>query len=146
MFSSDRNSHRSVFIRAWKKAKDKQPLEPLEIQIVEIVRQHPEYQALLEEEATALDLDFPPEQGQSNPFLHLGLHIAILEQLSIDQPTGIRHLYQNLAHRTGDTHAAEHQIMECLVESLWKLQHDRQPFDERDYLECVKRVGGAGHH
>ena len=143
MFSSDRNTHRRVFIHAWKKAKAKQPLEPLERRIVGILRQHPEYQPLLEEDENALDRDFSPEQGQTNPFLHLGLHIAIVEQLSLDQPTGIRQLYQNLARLTGDSHAAEHRIMECLGEGLWKLQHDQQPFNEQDYLECIRRIGGT---
>jgi hypothetical protein len=143
MFSSDRNSYRSVFIDAWHKARTGQPLEPMEVQIVAILRQHPEYQSFLAEDASALERDFSPEQGQSNPFLHMGLHMTILEQLSINQPTGIRSLYQKLLRRTGDPHAAEHGIMECLVESLWKIQHDQQPFNERNYLECIKRAGGA---
>ncbi|AFL75241.1 DUF1841 family protein [Thiocystis violascens] len=141
MFSSDRNSHRDVFIQAWKKARAEQPLEPLERQIVGILRQHPEYQPFLEAEDSALERDFPPEQGEANPFLHLGLHMVILEQLSIDQPAGIRKLYRNLARRTGDAHEAEHRIMACLAESLWKLQHDRQPFNENDYLDCIRRAG-----
>ncbi|MBK5965130.1 hypothetical protein CCR95_13795 [Thiocystis minor] len=143
MFSSDRNSHRGVFIQAWEKARAEQPLEPLELQIVGILRQHPEYQPFLEAGDSALERDFSPEQGQSNPFLHLGLHLAILEQLSIDQPAGIRKLYRNLTRRTGDAHEAEHRIMACLAESLWKLQHDRQPFNESNYLECVRRARRA---
>ncbi len=143
MLSSDRNSHRRVFIRAWGNARARQPLTPLEIQIVEILRQHPEYQPFLEADDNALDRDFSPEQGTSNPFLHLGLHLAILEQVSIDQPAGIRHLYQTLTQRTGDPHAAEHRLMDCLAEGLWTLQRGQQPFNEHDYLDCIKRGSGT---
>ncbi len=145
MFSSDRNAYRKVFVKAWRKAATSQPLEPLETRVVEILRQHPEYQPLLEGADMALEQDFSPEQGQSNPFLHMGLHLAILEQLSIDQPAGIRRLYQRLVQATGNAHEAEHRIMECLFEALWRLQRDQGPFDLRGYLECVELIGPDSH-
>lgn len=143
MFSEDRQTHRQTFIDAWAKARSNQPLEPLEAQIVQILQMHPEYKGLLEDPDSVLDRDWLPEQGESNPFLHLGLHIAILEQLSVDRPAGIRRLHQNLAAATGDVHEAEHRIMECLVEALWRVQHDDKPFNDKAYLKCVKRAGGG---
>jgi len=137
MLAADRETHRRIFIRAWSKAKQSEPLEPLERQIVEILQQHPEYQGLLETPDASIDADFPPHQGRTNPFLHLGLHLAIQEQVGIDQPTGIRQRYLDLAQRFGDAHQAEHRMMECLTESLWKLQHDQRPFDEQAYLACI---------
>jgi hypothetical protein len=141
MFSNDRQSHRRMFITAWEKAQAGEPLEPVEAQIVQILRQHPEYHGLMSDTETALERDFPPEQGESNPFLHMGLHIAILDQLSVDQPAGIRGLYLQLARTLGDPHEAEHRIMECLAEALWTLQRTQAPFDDAGYLACIKRAG-----
>jgi hypothetical protein len=143
MFSNDRQSHRRIFITAWEKARAGKPLEPVEAQIVQILRQHPEYQAFISDAEAALEQDFLPEQGESNPFLHMGLHIAILDQLSIDQPAGIRRLYQHLLEKTGDAHEAEHRIMDCLAEAIWTLQRNQAPFDERGYLDCINRAGGG---
>jgi hypothetical protein len=140
MFSTDRQTHRQIFLEAWRKSNAQEPLEPLESQIVAIMRRHPEYLPFLEDGARALDQDFPPELGRTNPFLHLGLHLAILEQLSIDQPCGIRDHYQRLLARLSDPHKVEHAIMECLAESLWRVQHHRAPFDENAYLHCIQRL------
>ncbi len=143
MFSTDRNSYRRIFIDAWTKAQTGQALEPIESQIVAVARQHPEYHAFLSNPDATLDQDFPPEQGTPNPFLHLALHLAILEQVSIDQPAGIRQRYQALASAIGDPHEAEHRIMECLAESIWSLRHDGR-FDEQAYLECVAVASRSG--
>lgn len=143
MFSQDRHSYRQAFMTAWVKSQSGEALEPLEAQIVEILRLHPEYQDLLEEPDATLDRDWLPEQGETNPFLHLGLHLAILEQLTIDRPAGIRKLHRNLATATGDVHEADHRVMACLSEALWRVQHDGKPFDEKAYLKCLKRAGGG---
>ncbi|EXJ15197.1 DUF1841 family protein [Imhoffiella purpurea] len=145
MLSADRQTHRRIFIQAWRKARQSEPLEPLERQIVEILQRHPEYQGLLETEDATLDKDFLPQQGETNPFLHLGLHLAILEQISIDQPAGIRQGYLDLAQGLGDAHQAEHRIMECLANALWRLQHDQGPFDEGDYLACIAAAKSRKH-
>ena len=144
MFSTDRQTHRRIFLEAWRKANAQEPLEPLESQLVELMRRHPEYRPFLEGGERALDQDFPPELGQTNPFLHLGLHLAILEQLSLDQPRGIRDRYQRLLARLGDPHQVEHAIMECLAEALWRVQHHRLPFDEAGYLDCIARLEHKG--
>ncbi|NCA68960.1 MAG: DUF1841 family protein [Sphingobacteriia bacterium] len=138
MFSNDRQSHRRVFITAWEKAQTGQTLAPLEHQIVQVLRQHPEYQAFMRHGDAALERDFHPQQGETNPYLHLSLHLAIQDQLQLDQPAGIRGLYQELLKITGDAHETEHRIMACLAEGIWNLQQDRRPFDESAYLECVR--------
>ncbi|MGQ9659675.1 MAG: DUF1841 family protein [Thermochromatium sp.] len=140
MFSTDRQTYRRIFLEAWRKAQAQESLEPLERQLVELIHRHPEYQPFLEDGEHALDQDFPPELGQSNPFLHLGLHLAILEQLSLDRPRGIRDSYRSLLARLGDPHRVEHAIMECLAEWIWRVQHHRQPFDEATYLHCIQSL------
>lgn len=143
MFSQDRHSYRQAFMDAWAKSRAGEPLEPVEAQIVQILRLHPEYQALLEDPDATLNRDWSPEQEETNPFLHLGLHLAVLEQLTVDRPAGIRKLHRNLVSATGDVHEAEHRIMACLAEALWRVQHGGKPFDEKAYLKCVKRSGGG---
>lgn len=94
MFSSDRQTHRRAFVDAWAKARSGRPLDPVETQIVQIVRLHPQYQSALTDPDSVLQRNFVPELGDENPFLHMGLHIVILEQLSTDRPVGIRRLHQ----------------------------------------------------
>jgi hypothetical protein len=142
MFSSDRTRMRRVFIDAWRKHQDQQPMQPLETLIAGIVRQHPEYQRLLETGSQTVDQEFLPEHGQSNPFLHMGMHISLQEQLGTDRPAGIRGLYQQLAARTGDDHQAEHQLMECLGLSLWQAQRSGGLPDDQAYLDCVRKLLG----
>ncbi|MCG6897213.1 MAG: DUF1841 family protein [Thiocapsa sp.] len=143
MFSNDRHRHRRTFIDAWAKAQAGQRLEPVETQIVQVLGQHPEYHSLMIDSEDTLNRNFLPEQGESNPFLHMALHITILDQLSIDQPSGIRKLYRNLVRAIGDPHEAEHRIMECLAEAIWSLQHNQTPFDDKVYLKCIRRAGGG---
>ncbi len=143
MFSQDRHSYRQAFLVAWAKSQSGNPLEPLEAQMVAVIRLHPEYQDLFADPNGTLDRDWPPEQGESNPFLHLGLHLAVVEQLSLDRPAGIRKLHRNLATATGDVHEADHCVMACLAEALWRVQRDTKPFDEKAYLKCLKRSGGG---
>jgi hypothetical protein len=88
-----------------------------------------------------MEQEFTPEGGQTNPFLHLALHLAIAEQISIDQPRGIKAAYFAL-RRTLEVHDAEHAVMECLAEALWHSQRDKVPMDGEDYLDCVRRKVG----
>jgi hypothetical protein len=139
MFSQDRDTLRRYLASAWHKAEAGLPLEPLEHQIAGLVREHPEYQPLLADPETAVGRDYTPEAGETNPFLHLGLHLALLEQVGTDRPAGIRAHYQRLVRRTGDAHRAEHLAMECLAQALWDAQRTRHPPDEAAYLECLAR-------
>lgn len=141
MFGQDRNQLRQMYLDAWHKHQARQPLTPLEAMIAEVVAMHPEYHALLGTGETALAKDFLPELGESNPFMHMGMHIAIREQLSTDRPAGIVAAVQTLLARLGDGHAAEHQIMECLGQALWEAQRAGQAPDEAAYLRCVQGLG-----
>jgi hypothetical protein len=144
MFTQDRDSLRRYFLDAWRKAREGASLEPLEQQIAGIVRAHPEYHALLDDGGSVLTRDFLPEDGQTNPFLHLSLHLAVLEQVATDRPAGIRALYQRLVSRTGNPHGAEHRIMDCLAESIWEAQRAGRALDEAAYLACLQRGSTAG--
>lgn len=137
MFNPTRDQVRRFFFDAWGKYRNGQPLEGLEQSAVEIILLHPDYQPLLESEES-LAREFAPEGGQLNPFLHLSLHLAVAEQLSIDQPRGIRDLHAKL-QATRDAHAALHVVLECLGETVWQAQRTGTAPDEAAYLECLRR-------
>ena len=143
MFGNDRDRLRRYYCTVWDKANTGQPLEPLEGIIAEAIRAHPEYHSVLTDVETALSREYTPELGQTNPFLHLGMHIAIHEQLASNRPAGILDVYQRLCRRTGDAHAAEHLMMECLGETLWEAQRAGREPDERAYLERLWRLARA---
>lgn len=137
MFGNDRMAMRRYFSDAWHKAQTGEPLIPLQQMIVDIIRQHPEYHPLLEAGEASLDRDFMPDQGESNPFLHMGMHITLQEQIGTDRPGGIRLIYQQAVAKWGDSHHAEHQMMECLGKMLWEAQRDNRMPDEQAYLSCL---------
>lgn len=140
MFSQDRNTLRRQFIEAWQRHRDGLPLEPLQQQIVDLVGLHPEYHALLEgDPERTLARDWTPEQGETNPFLHLSMHLALREQIATDRPQGIRALAASLTLRTGDRHEAEHRMLDCLGEALWQAQRSSALPDEQAYLDCLRR-------
>lgn len=139
MFAPSREQARRFFCEAWRKRREGLPASPLEALAADIVANHPEYHALLEDPA-AIEREWTPEQGATNPFLHLSLHLAIEEQLSIDQPPGLRAAFaRRLARRHGDRHAALHDLLECLGEILWQAQRENRPPDGGRYLDCVNR-------
>jgi hypothetical protein len=131
---------RRMYLEAWRKFSAKQPLEPLEAQLAAVIAEHPEYIPFLESGDTALGADFTPEGGQANPFLHLGLHLAIREQVTTDRPKGIAAIHQKLAARLGDAHAAEHAMLEPLAETIWEAQRSGILPDEQRYLERLKTL------
>jgi hypothetical protein len=136
-----REELRRYYLQVWDKSQARRPLEPLEKVIADVIRMHPEFHKLFENDRDdLLEKDFAPESAQANPFLHLSLHVAIHEQLVAGRPQGLRDAHQALATKLGDAHAAEHRIMECLVESLWHAQRDGIAPDEGSYLECVNRL------
>ncbi|MBT8083369.1 MAG: DUF1841 family protein [Gammaproteobacteria bacterium] len=141
MFGQDRGELRRMYADAWRKRTAGRPLSPLEAQIADVVDMHPEYHEDVSSED--LDRDFAPEDGKSNPFLHMGLHLGIREQVSTDRPAGIAAVYHALAARTGDLHAAEHEMIECLAETLWESQSGNHPPDEDRYLERLRRLAGS---
>ncbi len=138
MFNPSRDQVREFFFSAWNKFKAGQPLSDLEKIAVEHISRHPEYHAVLDQPERYRDREWPPELGETNPFLHLSMHVSISEQLSIDQPPGIKASYEQLRDRLGDEHNAQHAVMDCLGEMLWRAQRDRQPPDAAAYLNCLK--------
>jgi hypothetical protein len=140
LFGQDRNQIRQLFFNAWQKHINHQPREPLEDVIISVILMHPEYHAALEQPERTEDKDFTPEMGESNPFLHMGLHIAIHEQLGTGQPAGIKEIHQRLLSKYQDEHEVEHRMMECLAETLWQAQRDNAMPDIKEYLEKLKRL------
>jgi Domain of unknown function (DUF1841) len=139
LFGQSRDELRQVYFKTWKKYQDHLPLEPLEKIIAEVIVRHPEYHPLLQDQDSTLTRDYLPEAGESNPFLHMGMHIGIHEQLTTDRPAGIRSLYQQLLRRHQDAHAVEHMIMECLAEMIWQAQRNKVAPDEVNYLACLQK-------
>lgn len=140
MFGNNRSEIRKVFIDAWRKQQAGEPMSALEQMIAGVVAQHPEYQRLIEHPDQALERDFLPEGGETNPFLHLGMHISLQEQITTDRPAGIALLYRQLVLKSGDAHSADHQLMECLGRMLWEAQSNGRMPDEQAYLQCVRRL------
>jgi Domain of unknown function (DUF1841) len=128
-----REQLRSSYAEAWRKHLARIPVTPLESLIADVIARHPEYQSLVSDAAAAQAFESPAGGDTQNPFLHMGLHLAVREQLSIDRPPGVRDIQQALAARLGE-HAAEHVLMEALAETLWEAQRGGQPPDERSYL------------
>jgi hypothetical protein len=137
MFGQDRTELRQMFFTAWKKHQSKQIMEPLEAVVAKIIELHPEYHPLLENQDT-LDKDYTPEMGETNPFLHMAMHISIQEQLSTKRPTGIEQIHQSMLSKTKDPHETEHIMMECLGKMLWEAQSQNRAPDENDYLNCLQ--------
>ncbi|NTV94634.1 MAG: DUF1841 family protein [Thiobacillus sp.] len=139
MFNPSRNQVRDFFFQAWEKFKASQPLSGLETLAVDHIARHPEYHSVLDQPERYRDREWPPELGETNPFLHLSMHVSIAEQLSIDQPPGIRSRYDRLVARLGDEHAAQHAVMDCLGEMIWRAQRDRLPPDGAAYIDCLEK-------
>ncbi len=137
--TQSRDQLRAAYIDAWRKRREGLPMAPLEMQIADVVELHPEYQRALEDPDNVLDRDYSPEGGQSNPFLHMGLHLAVRDQLATDRPAGVRQAFDALIRKAGTTHDAEHELIECLAETLWEAQRSGLPPDEQAYLVRARR-------
>ena len=138
LFSHDRSKLRHMYADAWRKRGENLPMSPLESQIAAIIEWHPEYHA--DVSSVALDHDYAPEDGQTNPFLHMGLHLGLREQIATNRPAGIAGIHTALAAKTGDPHETEHRMIECLAEILWEAQRRGSAPDEREYLERLRRL------
>ena len=142
MFNPSRDQAREFFFETWRKYRAHEPLAGLEAVVLQVILAHPEYHSALQDPDHFRDRDYSPESGQANPFLHMSMHLAIEEQLSIDQPGGIANSFAALAAKHDDRHEAMHDAMECLGEMVWRSQRDRAPPDAAAYLECLKRRAG----
>ncbi len=139
MFNPSRDQVRHFFCNAWHKHVNRSVVEGAEATAIDIILRHPEYQALLASGDEAVAKDWTPEGGEMNPFLHLSLHLAVAEQVSIDQPPGVRAAWQKLAARL-DPHAAEHVILECLGETIFRAQQVGGGMDAAAYVESIERA------
>jgi hypothetical protein len=137
--NAGRDELRRRYLTAWQRRRDGLPLEPLDAQIADVIELHPEYQALLEDPA-ALEQAFTVEQGRINPFLHMGLHLALREQVGTRRPAGIEAVHARLTRKLGDVHEAEHRMVEVLAEALWDAQRAGRAPDEAEYLQRLRRL------
>ena len=139
MFTPSRDEARRFLVDAWSKHRAKQPLSGLEQVAAGLIALHPEYHSVVENPERFVDRDWKPEAGAANPFLHLSLHLAVAEQIAIDQPPGIRAQFERLRAARGDEHAALHAVLECLGEVMWSAQRHGTPPDAALYIACLER-------
>ena len=147
MFNPSRDQVRQFFFDTWSKFRSGRPLAGLEQTALEVILLHPEYHSTIEDSGRNAARDYAPEDGMMNPFLHLSLHLAIEEQLSIDQPPGIAAEFNRISARHGERHRALHEVLDCLGETVWRAQRLGAPPDTQAYLECLKKLtrrSGAG--
>ena len=139
MFTPSQADVRKFFCAVHAKAQAGQPMDALETLAGQWVTEHPEYHGDLADEAAALAAMKDVIEGQTNPFLHLAMHLSISEQCSIDQPRGIRQAVELLAAKRNSLHEAHHEAMECLGRMLWESQRAGRPPDGAAYMDCVQR-------
>jgi hypothetical protein len=142
--SYTRDQLRLAYSDAWRKRLSGAPLTPLEAMIADIIGLHPEYQTVVRDADAALGFEPNAAQARENPFLHMGLHMAVREQVSIDRPSGVRDLHRQLQVRYGDVHSAEHVLMEALEETLWDAQRSGRAPDEAQYVERARARLASG--
>ena len=138
MFAPSQHDVRRFFCETERKRRRSLPLTPMETLAAQWIAEHPEYHAELVDVSAALAASYTVEEGRTNPFLHLSMHLTISEQLAIDQPRGIKQAFELLAARLGSSHEAQHQVMECLGEMVWASQRSGLPPDGFAYLDCVR--------
>lgn len=139
MFQPTRDEARNFLFESWRKRKAGELLTPLEDLAAQLIAKHPEYFAVLENPDGYQDKDYQPEQGETNPFLHLMMHITIEEQISIDQPAGIRAHFTRLTRQFESEHNAQHRMMDCLSEMIWQAQRNHTQPDAAIYLACLEQ-------
>jgi Domain of unknown function (DUF1841) len=139
LFNPSRDEARNFLFETWRKRRAGELLTPLEDLAAQLIAKHPEYFAVLEYPERHREKDHLPEQGDTNPFLHLMMHLTIEEQISIDQPTGIRAQFARLTRKLESEHEAQHRMMECLGEMIWQAQRNRSQPDAAVYFACLEQ-------
>jgi hypothetical protein len=140
LFNPTREEVRRFFCDTWKKKTDGHILDPIQTLASDWMLDHPEYHGLLIDPESALAQDYTPERGETNPFLHLSMHLSISEQISINQPLGIKEIADKLSQKLGSIHEAQHVIMECLGQVMWEAQRESVPLNPEKYLEALQKL------
>lgn len=138
-YTQERDKMRQFYADVWRKARENESMDAMETRVARVIEMHPEYQAMLINKQH-LGNEYHPELGQTNPFLHMGLHLGLQEQVALDRPAGIQAVYQTLGAKLKDVHDTEHAMMDCLAESLWLSQRDNVLPDEAAYLVCLNQL------
>jgi len=139
LYTSERDKLRQFYVDTWQKARFGNPMDPMETMVARVIEQHPEYHKILVN-SNHLGNEYKPEDGETNPFLHMGMHLGLQEQVSMDRPQGIQAVYQQLGDKLGDVHKTEHAMIECLAESLWSAQQNGVEPDEQAYLLSLQNL------
>nr|WP_294839291.1 DUF1841 family protein [uncultured Methylotenera sp.] len=139
LYNPSRDQARQFLFDAWAKFKQQAPLTDLEKIAVEVMQMHPEYHAILEAPERYMQQQYFPEMGETNPFLHLSLHLSVIEQIAINQPIGIKGIYEQLKQKHNDQHLAQHDILDCLAETIWQSQRNNTPLDSTHYLSLLQQ-------
>jgi len=139
MFTPSQHDVRRFFCETHTRQRQSLPLTPMQTLAAQWIDEHPEYHAVLADVDAALAAHYSVDDGRTNPFLHLSMHLSISEQVAIDQPRGIKQAFELLGLRLGSAHEAQHQVMECLGEMIWASQRSGLPPDGQAYLDCVRR-------
>lgn len=139
LFNPSRDQVRQFFFDTWLKFKQEKPLTDLEKIAVGVMQMHPEYHAVMDAPERYLQQAYFPEMGETNPFLHMSLHLSVLEQIAINQPPGIAQAYQALLEKYSEPMQAQHDLMDCLAETIWQAQRNAQPPEAELYLSCMQQ-------
>jgi hypothetical protein len=146
LFNPSRDEVRDFFFDAWHKFKAQKPLTDLEKIGLGVMHMHPEYHAILDAPAQFKHQEYFPEFGETNPFLHMSLHVSILEQISINQPIGIAAIYETLKIKHQNEHDAQHDILDCLAETIWQAQRNHASLDAAQYLQLLQQKAGIAQN
>jgi len=139
LYNPSRDQARQFLFDAWAKFQQQATLTDLEKIAVEVISMHPEYHAILENPAKYREQAYFPEQGETNPFLHLSLHLSVIEQININQPIGIKNSYEQLRQKHQETHRAQHDLLDCLAETIWHSQRNNEPLNSAHYLNLIQQ-------
>ncbi len=142
LFNPSRDEVRDFFFNTWAKFKQSNPLTDLEKIAISVIQMHPEYHPILDKPEQYKQRSYFPEQGETNPFLHMSLHLSILEQISINQPPGITDIYASLKNKHQAEHPAQHDVLDCLGETIWHAQQNKAGLDAAYYLELLNNKIG----
>ena len=142
LYNPTRDQARQFLFDAWAKFKQKLSLTDLEKIAVEVIQMHPEYHVVFDSPERFMSQQYFPEMGETNPFLHITLHLSVIEQISINQPIGITQIYDKLLLQHADKHLAYHELIDCLAETIWHSQRHNQALDSQHYLNLLKEKSG----